>query len=154
MNYAIERVPTFLLHDGISWCRKNNRARVRFFLSVNGIREDIIVTPDIILAEIIRRQNEPKNPLIHCASCGAEADGRCYFVLQEPLCEPCYWTVLKSMRDGTPQPIAGSPRRDNVIEMPVKGLPPVSVPSEETPEQIAARLGVSLDVLQASGYFD
>lgn len=150
MKYSIEQVPGFLLYDGISWCRKHNRAQVRFFRTVDNVREDIIVTPAAILAEIIRRQSEI-TPITRCVSCGAETDGRCQFTASEPLCEPCYWAVILSLHGG--QPVA--PVKGKVLMMPSVQKGQAQIEShEETPEEVAARLGVSLDVLQASGYFD
>lgn len=73
----------------------------------------------------------------------------------EPLCEPCYWTVLKNMRGSTPAEPVAPPKRGNVLMMPdFRTEQPSKELREETPEEIAARLGVTLDVLQASGYFD
>jgi hypothetical protein len=158
MSYNLQEVPTFLLHDGISWCRKNGRPRVRFYQTFSGIREEIISTPGECLEEINRRKTE-KGIITLCVSCGSDTDGRCFFIANEFLCEPCYWETIKIIHGGTPvspQPL--QPRQpNNIIAFKPRifeETPRATGPQEETPEQTAARLGVSLSMLQDMGYFD
>ena|SRR5215831_7769582 len=152
MTYTLQMVPTFLLYDALSWCIKHKQNHARFYQTYEGSRTELKATPIEIHTELQARKDESFTRL--CVVCGEPADGRCYFVSYQQLCPSCYWNTLKSLYVNPVNPAPQTPKvtPSNLIEMPKKSQEKVSL--QETEEDIAERLGVSVEVLRETGYFD
>lgn len=160
-TYTIEKVPTFLLYDALSWCMKNEQPHATFYMTFEQSRWEVIASPAAIYAELERRKTE----IViwsDCCNCGAPTDGRCYFREDEPLCPRCYWVIMKALAARRDPPTVYDPRRNKdeagpgsimVTSPPPKKLNAAPV-LKESQEEIASRLGVSVETLLDSGYFD
>lgn len=150
--YTLDRVSTFLLYDALSWCIKNRKDQANFFRrNPEGVRDDIFATPREIKEELARRESEVLDNSIICVNCGNPADGRCYFHERDQLCPACYWTILKNIAAGN---IPMKSVQGTVIDISKAKKKLEKVQLEETREEIASRIGLPVETLEETGFFD
>ena len=111
----------------------------------DGKREDCIATAIMIKEELRRREFESADMSIKCQFCGLITDGRTVWgnPPRQPVCPVCYFARVRGL-------VSDIEENANMRNTKAMAMPPV----QESREDIAKRMGISLEMLEANGYFD
>lgn len=150
--YSIDKVPTFLLYDALSWMIKTGANKTLFYRAQDGKKEESVADAEEIKSELERREQEIPDFSISCQRCGEHTDGRTVWgePPRKPICAKCYFSNLAELAGGSPEKVLSFEDKAKKIHKYAEKI----IQHTETREETAQRLGVPVEVLEENGYFE